>query len=101
MTKVKAKITFSKTLKNTLLGSVAFRPNHNFGNENDRYFYIGQVYLDKDDIIKAGDVRIADVLFLEPQYHLKKLLKPGLKWRMQAAARLIAEAEVLKVYKEN
>ena len=60
MLRVQAKVSFLSTeeggISSSLLGAVPCRPNHNFGDSNNRYMYIGQINFEKDDIVMPGDV---------------------------------------------
>ncbi len=69
------------------------RPNHNFGTASNREFYIGQIELDCGEEIAAGESGEIYVRFLSGP-GLRDLLTIGRSWRLQAGARLIAEATI-------
>ena len=79
-----------------IVGGYALRPNHNFGNEVNRNFYIGQIDFEKNDTIYPGDERTVQIRFLNVR-GLKELLHVGLKWRIQEGPRLVAIGEVIEV----
>jgi hypothetical protein len=72
-----------------------FRPNHNFGDESNRAFYIGQVQVPEDGQ-RAGETRVVTILFLNGE-GLDQLLHVGRQWRLQSGPNLIGTAEVLEV----
>jgi len=78
-----------------IFGDYAFRPNHNFGDEKNRNFYIGQIDFEEGDLINPGDERIVPIRFLNVG-GLKELLHIGLKWRIQEGPILIATGEILE-----
>ena len=98
--KVKAKVRLLSTEEGgrhtPIVGSVPFRPNHNFGNSENRNFYIGQINFDKSDIVKPGDERNVEIIFLNVR-GLKEILNVGVSWRIQEGPTLIAMGEVLDV----
>ena len=104
MLKVRAKINFIPTSidksKPILTGKYAFRPNHKFDFFNDGFF-IGQVMLNRDDVIYWGDVRVVEVWFIDGFRLLSKQLKVGTKWELKSAKDLIAVGEVLEIIKEQ
>ncbi|WGO98159.1 hypothetical protein QFX18_19310 [Saccharophagus degradans] len=79
-----------------IFGSVAFRPNHNFGDAKNRNFHIGQINFEQNDIIHPGEQRIVQIRFLNVR-GLKELLKVGLVWRIQEGPTLIGYGEVIDV----
>ena len=79
-----------------IVGGVAFRPNHNFGNEENRNFYIGQINFEKSDLVKPGEEREVEIVFLNVQ-GLKEMLTIGVFWRIQEGPKIIATGEVLKI----
>jgi hypothetical protein len=78
-----------------LPGGAVFRPNHNFGDESNRAFYIGQVEIPFDGL-RAGESRIVKVTFLSGK-GLNELLCVGRTWRLQSGGNCIGTAEVLEV----
>ena len=79
-----------------LTGGYSYRPNHNFGDEDNRFFYIGSVEIPKGDLVYPGEIRELRVLFLNVQ-GLLELLEVGRKWRIQEGSNLAGIAEVLSV----
>jgi hypothetical protein len=63
-------------------GGAVFRPNHNFGDDSNRSFYIGQVEVPGDGL-RAGDTRMLTVTFLNGE-GLSELLRVGRTWRLQS-----------------
>ena len=98
--KIIAKVSLFKTEEGgrhtPVVGAVAFRPNHNFGSAENRNFYIGQINFEKDDLVKQGEERKVEIVFLNVR-GLKELLRIGTEWRIQEGPTLIAIGEVLKV----
>ena len=104
MLKVRAKIKFIPSSvedksKPILTGKYAFRPNHKF-NFYKEGFFIGQVLLDRDDIIYWGDVRVTEVWFIDEFGILKQKLNVGSQWKLQSGVNLIAIGEVLEILEE-
>ncbi|MDO3388041.1 hypothetical protein QWI17_19505 [Gilvimarinus sp. SDUM040013] len=97
---VKAKVSLLSTESGgrhtPIVGGYAFRPNHNFGLEENRNFYIGQIDFEEGDTIYPGDERIVQIRFLNVR-GLKELLHVGLIWRIQEGPVLIAMGEVVEV----
>ena len=98
--KITAKVSLLKTEEGgrhaPVVGGVPFRPNHNFGNGENRNFYIGQINFEKDDVVKPGEERTVEIVFLNVK-ELKELLRIGTEWRIQEGPTLIAMGEVLKI----
>ncbi|MBL9181567.1 MAG: hypothetical protein JNN17_05460 [Verrucomicrobiaceae bacterium] len=65
-----------------------FRPNHNFGGPDDRFFFIGQIEVEEGDWVYPGEARELQVTFLNAR-GLRELLLPGRIWRIQEGPRLI------------
>ena len=78
-----------------LPGGAVFRPNHNFGDDSNRSFYIGQVEVPADGL-RAGETRVLTVTFLNGK-GLSELLQVGRRWRLQSGPKCIGIAEVLEV----
>ena len=70
-----------------------FRPNHNFGNEENRNFFIGQVELKDNEFMFPGETRDLVVTFMNVR-GLKELLTIGNEWRIQEGSHLIGTAKV-------
>lgn len=73
-----------------------YRPNHNFGPENHREFYIGQVEIPEDNKLYPGETYILPITFINGP-GLSELLSVGRKWRIQEGPRLVARAKIIKV----
>ena len=73
-----------------------YRPNHNFGDAENRQFYIGQLQIPAGELVSPGETRDLEVVFLNGR-GLSELLSVGRRWRIQEGARLVAKAEVLEV----
>jgi|SRR5882672_2321172 len=78
-----------------LRGGVVFRPNHNFEDERNRAFYIGQVEVPPEGI-RAGEAGTVRVRFLSGP-GLAEFLHVGRHWRIQEGPQWIASAEILEV----
>jgi len=72
-----------------------FRPNHNFGDTNNRRFCIGQVDIGGCDL-QPGESRDVTVTFL-PVRGLPEELVPGRIWRIQEGYRLLGTAQLRRV----
>ena len=79
-----------------IVGGVPFRPNHNFGDSENRNFYIGQINFEKDDLVNPGDERNVEIIFLNVK-GLRDLLIVGVFWRIQEGPTVIATGEVLEI----
>lgn len=73
-----------------------YRPNHNFGGPDDRWFYIGQLQIPEGEVVSPGETRTLEVLFLNGP-GLTECLHVGRRWRIQEGPKLVANAEVLEV----
>lgn len=73
-----------------------YRPNHNFGGPEDRQFYIGQLQIPPGEIVRPGEARTLEIVFLNGR-GLAEVLHLGRRWRIQEGARLVANAEVLEL----
>jgi translation elongation factor EF-Tu-like GTPase len=73
-----------------------FRPNHNFGGPDDRFFFIGQIEVEDGVWVYPGETRDLKVTFLNAR-GLLELLVPGRIWRIQEGPRLIALGTVIEV----
>lgn len=78
-----------------LPAGTVFRPNHNFGDESNRAFYIGQIQVPEDGL-RAGEARVVTIVFLNGA-GLDQLLHAGRQWRLQNGTNLIGTAEVLEI----
>lgn len=73
-----------------------YRPNHNFGDENNRNYFIGFVDWDPPTPIEPGEEREVVVQFF-PEPSLRPYLTLGRRWRIQEGASLVGSAELLDV----
>ena len=73
-----------------------FRPNHNFGSQDDRFFFIGQIKIPKGEWVYPGETRDLSVTFLNAP-GLYDLLKPGRIWRIQEGSKLIGTGTVIAI----
>ena len=73
-----------------------YSPNHNFGDETNREFYIGRLELSEEDSLAPGESRELVIHFLSGQ-GLRENLTPGRSWRIQEGAKLVGEGTVLEV----
>jgi translation elongation factor EF-Tu-like GTPase len=99
--RVLARISFLSTEEGGRRGPCwgQYRPNHNFGGPDDRQFYIGQVQIPEGDVVRPGETRTLEVLFLNGP-GLAECLQAGRRWRVQEGGKLVANAEVLEVHGE-
>lgn len=99
--KIKAKLKLISTEDGgreiPITGLARFRPNHNFGNKNNRAFYIGEISFDKNDLILPGDERTVDISFLNV-IGLNDKIKKDVTWRIQEGPKLIAIGTILEIY---
>jgi hypothetical protein len=75
---------------------VRWRPNHNFGQPEERSFYVGQVEIDSGDTIEPGETKLALVRFIDGP-GLREILVPGRSWRIQEGPNLVATATAVVV----
>jgi translation elongation factor EF-Tu-like GTPase len=76
-----------------------YMPNHNFGNAENRSFYVGRIEVVGNDWVYPGETREIWVEFLYGR-NLEKHLAVGNKWRIQEGGWLVATAEVIEVIEE-
>jgi hypothetical protein len=75
--------------------AVRYRPNHNFGAPENRYFYIGQVHLGEDQWLNPNEPKEAVVEFFNVR-GLRELLVPGAVLRLQEGATHVGNAQVIE-----
>ena len=75
---------------------VAYRPNHNFGDENNFNFHIGQFDIPEGDKVFPGETKELAVRFLNVR-GLREKLPIGKEWRIQEGATLTGIAKVLSI----
>lgn len=73
-----------------------YRPNHNFGDAENRRFFIGQVEVPEDEWVHPGETRELTITFMNVA-GLREQLTPGRRWRIQEGWRLVATAELLSI----
>jgi elongation factor Tu len=73
-----------------------YRPNHNFGDAENRQFFIGQVEVPEGEWVHPGETRELTITFMNV-VGLREQLTPGRRWRLQEGWRLIATAELLSL----
>ena len=73
-----------------------FRPNHNFGSQEDRSFYIGQIEIAENAWIYPGETHDLPITFLNGP-GLQEILQVGRTWRIQEGPSHIATAQVLAI----
>ncbi len=73
-----------------------FRPNHNFGDAENRNMFIGQLELNDGEWLYPGETRDLLISFLESEDLAEKLLI-GAQWRLQEGGQLIGSARVKRV----
>jgi translation elongation factor EF-Tu-like GTPase len=95
---VQARVHFLSTTEGGKAGSVTgrYRPNHNFGPEENRSFYIGQLQIPEGKWIQPGETIEVEVAFFNVG-DIKNLLTSGRRWRIQEGQKLVANAEVLSI----
>ena len=77
-----------------------YRPNHNFGGDENRNYFIGQVELKENEFMFPGETRDLVITFLNVR-GLKKHLTIGNEWRLQEGSHPIGTAKVKFVVDES
>ncbi|SDU14006.1 hypothetical protein [Halopseudomonas salegens] len=73
------------------------RPNHNFLGPGNSEMCMGQIMVAQGAGIAPGEQGIVRIRFVVlPEY--AAMLKPGFRWRLQAASQHFANAEVLAIH---
>lgn len=73
-----------------------FRPNHNFSSPENINMCFGEITMPKNQSIYPGERKEVHITFmLLAEY--KKKIKPGFKWRIQAASQYFATGEIIEV----
>ena len=100
--RVLARISALKTQEGGRKGpfGTRYRPNHNFGAEDNRVFYIGQVEVPDGVLVHPGEVVDLRVTFLSGR-GLLELLRVGRTWRIQEGSRCVAMGTVLALLDED
>jgi translation elongation factor EF-Tu-like GTPase len=73
-----------------------YRPNHNFGDAENRHFFMGQVELPEGEWVYPGETRELTIMFFNVA-GLREQLTAGRRWRIQEGWRLVATAELLSL----
>src|SRR5689334_7580666 len=73
-----------------------YRPNHNFGDSENRNFFIGQVEVPPGESVYPGETREFVITFLNV-VGLAEQLTPGRRWRIQEGGHLVAIGELISV----
>ena len=73
-----------------------YRPNHNFGTEENRSFYIGQIDIPEETQLHPGENKEANVTFLSGP-GLREKIAVGTVWRIQEGQWLVGTGEILEV----
>lgn len=71
----------------------SYRPNHNFGDSENRIFYIGQVELKEGESHFPGETKTFLVTFLDSK-GLREKLKIGREWKIQTGSHVFGTAIV-------
>lgn len=95
---VRAKIAMVPTESGGRVGpfTKGLRPNHNFGSQDNRFFYIGQIEVPEGDWMYPGETRELPVTFLNAR-GLLELLTVGRTWRIQEGPKLIGTGTVIAI----
>lgn len=96
--RVRATITMVPSDKGGRIGpfTQGFRPNHNFGSQEDRFFHIGQIEVPEGEWVYPGETRELRITFLNAR-GLSEMLTPGRTWRVQEGPKLIGTGTVIAV----
>jgi translation elongation factor EF-Tu-like GTPase len=76
-----------------------YRPNHNFGDAENRSFYVGQITVIGNDWVYPGETRDIWVEFLYGR-NLENYLVVGKEWRIQEGGKLVAMGQIIEVIEE-
>lgn len=71
-----------------------FRPNHNFGGPQDRFFFIGQIEVAENEWMFPGETKELLVTFLNVRGLREKLI-PDTVWRIQEGPKLVGTGTVI------
>lgn len=77
-----------------------YRPNHNFGDAENRRFYIGEVDLGSREFLHPGDSHEVRIEFLHGP-GIEEAVNAGATWRIQEGAKLVAIGTVLELLGET
>jgi translation elongation factor EF-Tu-like GTPase len=77
-----------------------YQPNHNFGDAENRQFYIGQVDLGSREFLNPGDSHEVQIEFLHGP-GIEEAVKAGATWRIQEGPKLVAAGTVIEVLGET
>lgn len=73
-----------------------YRPNHNFGDHENRNMFIGQIELIEGESLHPGETRDLLVTFLNVR-GLREILTVGREWRIQEGGQLVGHGIVKRV----
>ena len=73
-----------------------YRPNHNFGSEDELAVRMGVVTVVNDEWIEPGESKPIRVKLVMPEGYLVDLYS-GLQWRIQEGGLLVGNGEITKV----
>jgi len=76
--------------------TTGYRPNHNFGSEENTEMRVGQISVENDEWIEPGQTKKAIIDFLMPEGYIIDLA-PGLGWRIQEGRKLVGNGRVIKL----
>jgi translation elongation factor EF-Tu-like GTPase len=74
------------------------RPNHNFGDTDNRNMFIGQIELTEGERLYPGEEKNVVIKFLDAG-DLRERLSVGTRWRLQEGNRLIGFARANRILK--
>lgn len=96
--RVKARIVLLPTAVSgrILPVSGSYRPNHNFGNADNREMVIGFLDFPSGESLSPGEGRELEITFWS-QPGLKETVVPGRRWRIQEGPKLVGTGVVLEV----
>lgn len=98
--RVHAEISFVATedggRKHPVSPEYSYRPNHNFGDSDNRSFYVGQVEAPPGQYLHPGKTYQLPITFLSGP-GLQEALCVGREWRIQEGPHLVATAKVLSI----
>jgi len=76
-----------------------YRPNHNFGDPDNRNMFIGQIELGELEYLHPGESRDLRVTFFNVHGLREKLIE-GRKWRLQEGTKLVGYGKVLRIVED-
>ncbi len=73
-----------------------YRPNHNFGDAEDRDMDIGRIVFPEGEALQPGESMERNIEFFD-RPGLSEILTPGRQWRIQEGPSLVGVGTVLEV----